>query len=60
MKPFERSITENEKLITFPTGLVATFIRAQAEHTDYTLYNRGDHACNILPFKDMTAIGFLA
>ena len=57
MKPFGRLITENEKSITFPTGLVATFIRAQEEQTDYALCNRGGHACNILPFKDMAPIG---
>ena len=60
MKLFERLITENEKLIEFPNGLVATFIRAQEEHTDYSLYRRGSHACNILPFKDMAAIGVVA
>jgi len=51
MKPFERLITENKKLIAFPTGLVATYIRAQEENTDYSLYSRGGYACNILPFK---------
>ena len=51
MKPFERLVTQNEKLIAFPTGLVANYIRAQEEHTDYSLYSRGGHARNILPFK---------
>jgi len=60
MKLLERLITENEKLIAFPTGLFATFIRAQEEHTDYYLHKRGGRACNILPFKDMAAIGVMA
>jgi hypothetical protein len=51
MKLFERLVTENEKLAALPAGLVACFIRAQEEHTDYCLYKRGGHARNILPFK---------
>lgn len=60
MKLFETLVTENEKLIALPTGLFATFTRAQEEHTDCCLYKRGGHARSILPFKDMAAIGVVA